>query len=596
METPGTTPADPGQEAMRNYSSLPALVLALFTPLTLASCGGGSPSSSSAKPVFLSTPPTAADEGSAYSYAVQASDPANGTVSYHLTVGPAGSAISGETITWIPTGAQSRQANSFSVTATTAAGGSAVQSWSVTPSGVVHVTWVRDNVSDDATSSTPLDMTHDTLAALIPNSTGGFDRLNGQGLSNGTGTVAHVPAGSFWFDLDENTFIWTSASNLDLSNAGVPGRPDVGDLTPNFSTLDFSISGLNPWQATDQLQWHVTNAGFGGDSFPFGPFPPTGATTFAPSLANFFTQFDASKGDQQVLAQLVTHSVSAWTVLTLDRVFGPVPISISGGAVIPISAPLSDPPRSSVRANFGGSGFQALVPTMNPSAVAGGTGIELRVEPGPTPHEPLFWGPELAIFSTFNPLSSTAITSDLDLGDVSYGNPFVSTWPVFLHYLNGARVSYAPPGLPAGQMGANAEIFTTTLPTASSPLQPLVGPPINASINGVDFFHDQTGVGLTPTLTWNPPTVGSASGYELAFCYFGATPGGGILFLSETCVGVLFTKITSVTVPPGLLESGKYYFVTLRSISQPGLDIATAPFKTAFPRATADALSGIISP
>jgi hypothetical protein len=556
---------------MRGYFTLPALVLASLLPLAVTSCGGASPSSPPPNPVFLSSPPSAADEGSPYVYTMQASDPASGGIYYHLTIAPAGAAISGATVTWIPTGSQPRQLNSFAVTATTAAGGSAVQSWSVTPTGVIHITWIVTRVLDKATRRAPLDLSSEILAAVVPNGAGGFDRIDGRGFSDGTGSIAHVPAGFFWFDLDENTFIWTSASNLDVSLASLLGRADLGDLFPNPSALSLSISGLNPWQTTDQLQWRVTNAGFGGDGNRFEPGPSTGATTFAVSLAPFFDQLDASKGDQQVINQLVTHAVGGWQFLTLDKAFGPVPISVPDATPVSINAAMSDPPRSSVRANFG-SGFQSLVTAINPRAVAFSTGIELRVEPGPTPHEPSFSGPQLAVFDLLS-TGLGVLTSDLDLGDVCYGNPYDSSWPVFFHYLNNVSVPYAPPGLPAAQIVAGVEGYTTNLPTATSPLQPIVGPPVNLRINGVDFFQDQTAVGLMPTLQ-----------YGIGFCFFLSHPNASM------CNGFLITNTTTVTVPPGVLLAGKQYFVRVTAISQPGLDASTAPFKTAFPRGTADAL------
>ena len=433
---------------------------------------------------------------------------------------------------------------------------------------------------DTGTANIPIDLSSDTLAAFVPNSAGGFDRIDGQGLS-WTGLIAHVPGGLFWFDQDGD-FLWTSASNLDVSSKA-SGRSDVGVLNPN-STLSFSMSGLSPWQATDQVVWNVTNAGQGRGFAPI----PTGSTTFTTLVSPYIEQLDANRGDQQVFTQLVTHSVLGWPVLTLDKSFGPIPISIPAGTVVSITAPLSDPPRSSVRASFGGSAFQALVKAVNPRSLGWGTEFELDVEPGPTPHEPLFSGPSLALFDILGPAG--IVTSDLDLGDVSYGNPFDSAWPVFLRYSYVVNVSYTPSGIPAAEILAGLSGFTTDLPTLNSPVQPIVGPPVDLRINGVDFFQDQTAVGLMPTLQWDPPIVGSATEYQIQFCFFLSHPNASM------CNGILITNTTTVTVPPGVLLAGKQYFVRVTAISQPGLDASTAPFKTAFPRGTADALSGIISP
>ena len=63
-------------------------------------------------------------------------------VSFALTTAPAGAVLSGNTITWTPTTPQSRIANKFRVTATAAAGDVSTQSWAVTPSGTVHLSWI----------------------------------------------------------------------------------------------------------------------------------------------------------------------------------------------------------------------------------------------------------------------------------------------------------------------------------------------------------------------------------------------------------------------------------------------------------------------
>jgi len=413
-------------------------------------------------------------------------------------------------------------------------------------------------------------MTSEVLAALIPNAGGGFNRINGQGFADGTGSIAHVPAGYFWFDQDENTFLWTNVSKLDLSNSGQVGRPDFGPLAQD-STLNFSITDLNAWQATDDLQWTVTNAGYVCRDVCF--FPPTGATAYSHTWIHFGSAFDATKGDQQILSQLVTHSLNGWQFLTLDKSFGPAAISVPSGVIPPgvmVNASLSDLANQTVRANFSGAAFHALAPAMNPHPVSEGTLIELLVEPGKQPHAPtLLWGPRVAVFSDTSSadLSPLPVTSDLDLGDISYGNPYDSSWPTYLHYRHSVIVPYTPPGLPTGQLQANVEEFSTNLPTATAPMQPIVGPPMNPRINGVDFFQDQNGAGLTPTMQWDPPSVGSADEYQVAFCYFEGSPGGGVLFLGFSCVGSLFTAGTTVTVPPGLLQTGKYYFFTLTAIA-----------------------------
>lgn len=90
-------------------------------------------------PSFTSLPVTAAVADSLYTYTVQATDPAGSTMSYSLTVAPAGMTINTATgmIRWTPTAAQSG-ANAVTVRVTNARGLMAEQSFTVVVLGAVN--------------------------------------------------------------------------------------------------------------------------------------------------------------------------------------------------------------------------------------------------------------------------------------------------------------------------------------------------------------------------------------------------------------------------------------------------------------------------
>src|ERR1019366_2802778 len=108
------------------------------------------------------------------------------------------------------------------------------------------------------------------------------------------------------------------------------------------------------------------------------------------------------------------------------------------------------------------------------------------------------------------------LTVNMDAGDLFCGNPFPSRWPLFMIYQYSAQTSYLAPGawnsalLPTIASGA-----TTAMPTPTSPIQPMVGTVSGPSIQGSSFFANQTGIGLTPTLNWSPPEVGTADVYAV---------------------------------------------------------------------------------
>ena len=90
-------------------------------------------------PTFSSIAPTAASEGSPYTYTISAVDPAESNLSFALANAPNGAVLNGNTVIWTqPTAAQSRVANNFTVIATSSAGGSSSQSWSVSPNGTIY--------------------------------------------------------------------------------------------------------------------------------------------------------------------------------------------------------------------------------------------------------------------------------------------------------------------------------------------------------------------------------------------------------------------------------------------------------------------------
>jgi hypothetical protein len=154
------------------------LAAALCSSLVLTACGGGSSMQVAPQaPVFTSTPPTAAAQDTAYSYSIAATDPAGGTVSFALTTGPTGAAVTGDSLSWTPAAAQSRLSNSFTVTATTSEGGSATQSWTVTHAGTITASTIE-------TFWTPTgpQMLADTFvvgAAFVPNPDGSITVIQG---------------------------------------------------------------------------------------------------------------------------------------------------------------------------------------------------------------------------------------------------------------------------------------------------------------------------------------------------------------------------------------------------------------------------------
>ena len=221
----------------------PFLAMVILVIPMLAACGS-SMQVAPPGPLFTTTPGTQAAEGVAYTYQIAATDPGGSAVSFALTTAPAGAVLSGNTITWTPTIAQSRIANKFRVTATAAAGDVSTQSWAVTPSGTVHLSWIDTYWKASGPLTVPFDWTQNVgaaaeVAALVPQADGSLLVLKGSGNADGTFSIPNVPGGFYWLRMAPLATYWTSSSTFDF------GRDLIGSplrATSGVQNTIFNIS------------------------------------------------------------------------------------------------------------------------------------------------------------------------------------------------------------------------------------------------------------------------------------------------------------------------------------------------------------------
>jgi len=98
-------------------------------------------------------------------------------------------------------------------------------------------------------------------------------------------------------------------------------------------------------------------------------------------------------------------------------------------------------------------------------------------------------------------------------------------------------------------------------------------------INGMSATTDLSGVGTSPKVEWQAPSLGVAPLYRIYL--FEVAP--ALTF--PKFAGSIATAGTSFVFPPGMLTAGKWY--TLRIQAEDGLS-DTAPYRSAYvPKATA---------
>lgn len=400
--------------------------------LFLAACGGGSSGSTPPPPpiqvTILTVPPTQASEGGAYSYSIEANVSA---VTFELTSGPSGATLSGGTVRWTPTSQQARTENKFTVTAKYG-GSSAVQSWSVTPSGYIRGTSADTCISDTGQTTSVNTIAGAPVKVLAPAAGGGFDTYSASVGPDGTFSIANVPAGSFWL-IAPYTSLWTSRSSINLGRRSWGGCKWEA-VSSAGTSLQASVSGLNPWQHYDYFYFTVPNARSGK-----GSLPSDGDTSLSFTIpSGNLLLMNSANGDNGYFAQLVTSTYGGVEFHSLQLFYGPQPVTVQDGAVNSLTATLQAVPQSnSVRANIHGSAFAALHDSMFPGATTVTPGDGFRIDISVDNISPLSSG-------SFLVLASQAFTTDQDLGDVWFGNPYPATWTPFLDYYDIASHNLQP--------------------------------------------------------------------------------------------------------------------------------------------------------
>lgn len=561
-------------------------LLMLVTALgSILGCGAGSNNAPQLLPPssldFLSSPPIQANEGSPYTYAVQVNVE---DASFALTSSPSEAALSGNTVRWTPTSQQSRMANQFTVTATYS-GETATQSWTVTPTGTIHGVTAETCYLDSGQPVTTFLARNEignTIQVLVPNLVGGYDTYSTTVAQDGTFSFSNIPAGSFWL-MTLWTKLWTSSSTINLGSSYWGGCNAV-PLSGVGTALQISINGLVPWQPDDYFYFAVPNE----RSIPPETLPGMGATSVLENVpTGNVLLYSSTNDDSAYVAQLVAASYGGISFQTLQQFSGPLPVTIQNGAANLVSTTLQSVPKTnSVVANVRGSAFAALYPYVSRGAIGvASPGDNFLVDITADNIGPSSNGLYLV-------LASHAFSSDTDAGDIPFANPYPPSWTPFVDYYDNVTQNLTPPGAtsPLPFVLSN-RVVTSQFPTASDPIVPLIGPVMNPQINGSSLFQDQVVDGISPTLSWQPPTLGTAYIYYIQVQQFSVTNGSPNVQLRAQ----LSSTNTSMVLPPGLLSSGNSYCFVIEALSRTNLDGSVAPYMETFPEGEADIVSGVIT-
>jgi hypothetical protein len=432
----------------------------------------------------------------------------------------------------------------------------------------------------------PVDLSVRTVAAYVP-SGGSYNEILGTGTSVGTFTIPGLPKGFYLLQLG-GQFLWTSNTTVNADYYASYRSTIVQPV--NYTTVTFNLANLNPWQDTDFFEMVDTNA-VALDLFP----GVDGETTFTGTFQYTDYLNDSNQGDKTYFIQLVTQPVGGYAFTSAGRFFAPKNFVQVDGSNTTVSGTFKTVNQNQTfRANINGADLAAQTLAANPGAVLVDTGLYLDVYPGSLAKGETTSTPDLIGYSFGT--GENPITVNADLGDVSYGDPFPKGWPLFVVYQYFAQTPYLAPGATNGTAISTYVVgYTTTLPSQTNPIQPLVGTVIGPTVGGGNFFANLSGIGLTPTLSWAPPSIGTANAYAVVVYQLKNNAGN----TEYSQIARLQTQSNSITIPPGLLtdlSTGQAYVFRVRTLYRPGVNVAAKPYVTGPVNGFADVISGIMQP
>jgi hypothetical protein len=436
------------------------------------------------------------------------------------------------------------------------------------------------------------------VAAWVPTAAG-YDVFPSNTAADGTFVIPNVPQGLYYLQLDipapDN---FGAFPFVRLESSFYPFTADSPDLSQIFAgdhsersgsaTLALSVDGLAPWNPGSPP---VAGGGTADSLFIFGSqttgdfFIATGtslaagATSASKQINWAFADLpDASKGDVEFIVQ---RSVSAagsgptlGTVRVPSRFARIADLTLTDGESATRAVTLAEAPQTgSMSTRILGSQWAPLVQQSNPAVQPGGqSSYSIVSVPGPVTF-PDLGGLSMNLVTVLSPAST-----DVDYGTVAYGQFLGAPWQevreltFFANYAFGTSIFELPFYQSYELMPATGDVV------------PVVGPPRSPKVQGLDAFQNQSGVGLTPVISWSPPSVGAPTSYQVSVASQDTTT-------RYSSITVTVYGATSLRIPPGYLVKGVGYQVSISSVQAPWDKVGIPPFRFGVPYATAGMLS-----
>jgi hypothetical protein len=461
-----------------------------------------------------------------------------------------------------------------------------------TITGTQSITTVVDQ---SATGNSP-DLSSSIVSALLPRESGGFTTCKGTGVYDGTFSIPNVPPGVYYLQLNK-LYVVTSQRNLDLSY-DLLGRIDA---VPAQKTTEVSVSFSNgsPWQqGRDLLEIYSAGSGTGllnpqdAAGAPFGANETSLAFTADWSrLSGAYT----SKSDSTYTGQLVFHDNDPTSRLPITQLakWALSSPTITDGVGGTISGSFSDVSlNKSLTVNWERGQFDQAAAMANPSAKPVADELSLSAEPQAATRGDYASSADL-LFIDLAPGGSETI----DTHGVQYGNPYPGSWNTIAKA--GAYFSRPYKAGDSVVSDLNGAVFSEDLVSEivnASTIQPYVLPVSAPTIGGQDALQTGlSGVGPTPDIAYTLPTPPPD---QVVIIVRHLLPGSGTTTTEVSAVlrAAGAEGVSSIRVPPGVMESGEHYFFVIRTVVAPKINLASVPLKLGLPYGIAEVLTGDVTP
>jgi hypothetical protein len=390
-----------------------------------------------------------------------------------------------------------------------------------------------------------------------------------------------------------------------LPNTGSPpdlsyyhfGRSGV-EYPTRPTKVGFEIGGLD-WHTGDSLQLVSPNVGISiHDLDTHLAYPREGSTTVSQQAMDWLLAgaplLDAGQGDRVWLAQMAVRTLPGkihYKMLARAGLAGDVGMVSGQPAMLRAGlAPVALDRMLELR--WKGTAYAALVAQAGPYAKKAATpAISVRTLPQALVENNNFHGRYFMYLPSvvdFGPLDANTDVAHA----IQYGNPFstaATPWGDFV------SVVYAmPAAIPGG--GVTYAMVVQAIPVESlargGEIAPGISPVRNVRINGAPADVEHDGVGLSPTISWEAPELGTASTYTVTIQAIVPAAQGRTVIAG----GTFHTTSTSITLPEKAMRDVSSYVVNIAAISASGRDLAARPFLSTVPYASAEYVTAKLRP